>query len=212
MRLTLALLVFPALLAPAGWGQTAAAPPSALPTASSLLAPAIQDLKGSLTSIRVDKWKGSGSRREESDSNIGSIRRDLDATLPGLLAKADAAPADVSENLPVYRNIDALYDVLLRVVETADLFAPKADAETLHSALSSLENARKSLGDALETAAVTQQQQVTTLRAQVEAQQQQAASSKAAPATVVNDSAAPAPTPAHKRRKAKPATQPPTSQ
>ncbi len=204
MRTWLAFALFPALLSPAIYGQA----PSARPTASSLLSPALEDLKGSLSAVRVDRWKSSGSRREEASSNIGSIQRDLDGTLPGLLATADAAPGSVAGNLPVFRNVDALYDVLLRVVQTADLFAPKADADTLHSALNSLENARRSLGDALQSAAAAQEQQTASLRAQLQAQAQQTPAKPASPA-VVDDGATPAPV--HKHRATKKPAKPPVT-
>ena len=194
MRLPL-LLFFAALLPPASLSQTAGTPP----TASSLLSPALDGLKGSLAAVRLEKWKAPGPVREETNSNIGSIRRDLDGTLPGLLATADAAPGSVSKNLPVFRNVDALYDVLLRVVETADLSAPEADTDALHAALSSLENARRSLGDAIEAAAVSQEEQVSSLRARIETQQ--TAAPKPASATVVDDGDKPAPV--HKRRTTK---------
>ncbi len=193
MRLTPFLLLFPALLAPALPSRAQTAP---LPTASSLLTPALDKLRTSLGSIRIEKWKAPGPVREEANSNIGSIRRDLDGALPPLLTAADAAPGVVSRNLPVFRNVDALYDVLLRVVETADLSAPEADTEALHGALSSLEDARRSLGDALQASAVSAEQQGARLQEQLRAQQ---AAPKPALSTVVDDGK-PGATPARKRK------------
>ncbi len=196
------LILFPALLIPTAPVLAQAAPP---PTASSLLSPALNGLRGSLAAVRVEKWKAPGAVREEANSNIASIQHDLDGTLPGLLATADAAPSAVSKNLPVFRNVDALYDVLLRVVETADLAAPEPDTDALHAALSSLENARRTLGDAMETAAVNREQQVGALQAQVAT-----SASKPSAATVVDDGAKPAPVHKHKpaKRPAKPAQTP----
>ena len=194
MRIRPALLLFPALLAPAaGQGETA---PSA--TATGILSPALDKLRTTLGNLRLEKWKAPGPVREEARTNIGSIGRDLDGTLPGLLTTADAAPGAVSQNLPVFRNVDALYDVLLRVVETADLAAPTADTEALHGALTSLEDARRSLGDALEAAAVSTEAQNKSLNAQAEAQ---AAAAKTAPANVVdNTDAKPAAAPRRKKK------------
>ncbi len=170
-------------------------------TASSIVSPSLDGLRQSLRGLRLDKWKAPGPVREETNGNIGSITRDLDGTLPGLLSTADAAPGVVSKNLPVFRNIDALYDVLLRVVETADLAAPENETETLHNALASLEDARRSLGDALQSAALTNEQQLTALRQQARAQPAPAAQGT----TVVDDGAVKPATAKHKKAVAKPA-------
>ncbi len=210
MRRFSALLFFPILLAPAlpALAQ-GAAPVAATATASGILSPALTSLRQSLAGLRLDKWKAPGPVREETSGNIGSITRDLDGTLPGLLATADAAPLAVSQTLPVFRNVDALYDVLLRVVETADLSAPDSDTDALHRALTQLEDARRSLGDAMESAAVSQENQLASFRAQSHPQQ------LAAPGTpstnVVDDGARATPSAAHKRKPAvKPAPTPPS--
>lgn len=155
MRRICCLFILAHLAAPS-WGQTL---PTPAPTASSILAPVISQLRNSLDNVRLEKWKAPGPVREDASSNIGSIRRDLDATLPALMTTADAAPGSVAKVFPVYRNVDALYDVLLRVAETADLAAPNKEADGLQNALSALEDARRSLGDAIENAAAGQEQQ-----------------------------------------------------
>ncbi len=184
------LLLFPALLLSAQATQ---------PTASSTLSPALDQLRAALGSVRVDKWKAPGAVRADASNNIGSIQRDLDGTLPGLLATADAAPGLVSKNLPVFRNLDALYDVLLRVVESADLAAPDDQAQSLNRALGALEDARRVLGDNLEAAAVSTEGQLGGLR------EQPGSGAGAAPASpsVVNDGAKPAGAAARKRKPAK---------
>ncbi len=193
-----ALLFFPALLASAQATQ---------PSASSTVSPALDQLRAALGSVKVEKWKAPGPVRQDASANIGSIRRDLDGTLPALLATADAAPGVVSKNLPVFRNLDALYDVLLRVVESADLAAPDDQTRSLNRALGSLEDARRALGDSLEAAAEKTEGQLSGLGAQLR--------SPAAPVrpSVVNDGVsaggkAGAQAAAHKRKPAKPAAQP----
>jgi len=163
LLLAVSLLLAPGLQAQdssAAQPQPESAPVPAPATASSLLQPSLDQLRQSLSGLRLDKWKAPGPLREETNGNIGSITRDLDGTLPGLLMTADAAPRVVSKNLPVFRNVDALYDVLLRIVQTADLAAPDGEKQTLHAALSSLDSARRTLGDAIETAAVDSEQQL----------------------------------------------------
>ncbi len=195
-RSSYALILLPTLLLPV----TAAAAQAAIPasaTASSFVSPSLDQLRQALSSVRLDKWKAPGPVRQEASSNMGSITRDLDGTLPGLLATADAAPGVISKNLPVFRNLDALYDVLLRVVETADLSAPENDTQTLSSALLSLENSRRALGDAMEEAAVTQEAQLAAREAHAQA----SAPAASAASTVVDDGARGG-TATHKRKPA----------
>ncbi len=196
------LLAISLLLAPGLHAQDSSASQPAPATASSLLQPSLDQLRQSLSGVRLDKWKAPGPVREETNGNIGSIARDLDGTLPGLLMTADAAPGTVSKNLPVFRNVDALYDVLLRIVETADLAAPDPETQTLHAALTSLDSARRSLGDAIEAAAVDNEQQLGQAR-------QRAATQAAAPTTtnVVTDTGKSVPVHRKKPVPAKPAPQ-----
>ena len=78
------------------------------------------------------------------------MQRDLTATLPSLLSQADApagnAPPALSPSFAVFRNLDALYDVLLRVTETAALVGPASDASSLEDARAGLEDGRGKLG------------------------------------------------------------------
>jgi hypothetical protein len=138
-------------------------------TASAILNPSLSDLQRALDGIRVDKWKTSNSVRDETDANIASIRRDVEATLPPLLATADAAPDSVPQILPAFRNIEALYDVLLRISSAARLAAPAPQAAALDQAITSLDNSRRALGDQLQTAAIAQERKVRDLQASLRA-------------------------------------------
>ncbi len=116
---------------------------------------------------------------------MDAIQRDLNGTLAGLLQQADAAPGSVPAGFLVYRNVDALYDTLLRVVETAELAAPTNEATSLESALDSLENARAQVGDVILSGAQAQQNQLIGLQRAIRA----AAAAQRSPVrtTVVND-------------------------
>ena len=148
--------------------------------------------------------------RGATQQNVDSIQRDLNNTLPGLLATADATPGSVSAVFPVYRNIDALYDVLLRVSwQTAMLAAPDNEASSINDALGKLESARSELGNSILNTAKNNEAEEVRLRASI---QQAAAVQAATPpkTTIVNDGpASPAPT---TKRKKKPPTTPSASQ
>jgi hypothetical protein len=151
---------------PAAPSQT---PPQTQKTPSAIMQPAIEILRQTIWGVRPEKWKASDEIRQETSSNIDSIHRDLTSTLPSLLTAADQTPDSVSGILPAYRNIEALYDVLLRVVQVANLSAPNQQSAALDHARASLDDARRSLGDHLNSAALAQDQQVHRLQAALRA-------------------------------------------
>ncbi len=136
---------------------------------SAILQPALDGLQRTLGLLRTDKWKASGEVRKEAEANIGSIRRDLESTLPPLLATADGGPDSVARMLPVFRNVEALYDVLLRVAAAGDLAAPGQQSAAIEEARARLEEGRRALGDRLQAVAVAEEQQVRDLQAAVHA-------------------------------------------
>ena len=71
------------------------APPAPAVLPSVTMQPSLDVLKTALSIVRVDRWKASGAIRNEAESNVASIQRDLDATLPGLIAAADASPSRI---------------------------------------------------------------------------------------------------------------------
>jgi hypothetical protein len=95
---------------------------------------------------------------------VSSIRRDLDGTLANLMQQADAAPGSVPAAFAVYRNVDALYDTLLRVVLTANLSASDTETNALQAALSTLESARSQIGESILNASQTQQSELIRVR------------------------------------------------
>ena len=92
------------------------------------------------------------------------MQRDVSDTLPSLINTALADPAKISPAFSVYRNVDALYDVLLRVSETAQL-AGSNDARMLEEQRAALEDARTQLGAALVQSTQAQDAEVVHLRA-----------------------------------------------
>ena len=157
-------------------GQAPAAPsmpssPGAQPAVavSAQLQPALSAVHHAVDSVRVDKWKRGGIR-DEAAQNISEIQRDIDVSLPPLLRDADSAPAALSKLLPVSRNISALYDVLLRVVEASRVIGPDDQVATLQQALVTLGNARLSFGDRMLNTALASEKQIADLHATVQTQ------------------------------------------
>jgi hypothetical protein len=131
--------------------------------------PALDTLRQTLGVLRPDKWKTSDAARREASANVSSIERDLESTLPSLLATADGAPNSVVQIMPAYRNVQALYDVLLRIIGTGNLAAPGQQVAALEQARASLENAQRALGDRLKLAGLAQEQQIRSLQAALRA-------------------------------------------
>lgn len=169
-ELTVATFLLPCVLCagqpPANPGQPSPpAPAAAAPAASvyQILQPAVESLQGALNGVHTDKWKRGGIR-DEANQNISQIMRDVQENLPPLVRDADAAPGSVSKMLPVSRNIGALYDVMLRVVEASRVVAPDDQVTQLQQALVTLGNARLTLIDREQASADALEKQMIDLR------------------------------------------------
>ena len=186
-------------------GQTAPAAPAAPLPPSGVLQPSLDSVKQTLDAVKVDKWKR-GSVRDEAGANINSILHDMEANLPPLLTAADAAPGQISKTLPLSRHVDALYDVLLRVVEAARVSAPADQVAALEQTLLGLSKARLALSDSMQETAAAQEKQISDLRSSLQAQI--AANSAAKPAAPPPNCAAPTPARKPRKKRAAPATAP----
>ncbi len=189
-------------LAPRALAQAPAAPPPAAPAfAVGSLRPALANVQAAVGSLSIGHWKASSEVRTNALQDVVSMQRDLTATLPGLLTQAEAAgasgPAALSPAFAVFRNLDALYDVLLRVTETAALTGPASDASSLEDARAGLEDGRAKLGAWLLQAIGAQDAQVARAAAPVP----HPAAAPAAPTKIVVDDGPETPKP----RKKKPA-------
>jgi hypothetical protein len=214
MRVSLFAILLWGVCAPAVSGaQTAAPAPApaqaqlvapAGPAPTALMQPSLDTLRDAINGMHADKWKIPSVLRDETEANLGSIHRDLDGTLPVLLADADKG-GTVSAMLPAYRNIEALYDVVLRVDAAARVGAPAQQGAILDQALSKLDEGRRSFGDRVLAGVQAQEKQVTDLQASLKAVP------APAPAPVCpTPPPAPAKKPAAKKPAPKPAAKPTT--
>ncbi|MEA2259611.1 MAG: hypothetical protein QOJ51_2436 [Acidobacteriaceae bacterium] len=184
-------------------GQAApAAPPAGTGFPTATLRPALATVQNTIANLNVGHWKVPAEMRAAVQQDIGSMQRDLNATLPGLVAQAEANPAALSPAFAVFRNLDALYDVLLRVTEMAALSGAGSDAGSLEDARAGLENGRGKLGTWLLQSISAQDAQVVHLQTALAARP--AAAPAAAPNKIVIDDGPQNPKP----RKKKPAPAP----
>ena len=189
--LPVALIALGLLMAASASAQPAAVPAPANSAVSNTMRPALSQVAQTLSSLNIRKWKAPNPVREEATSNVAAIQRDINGTLATLLQQADAAPTSVPAAFAVYRNVDALYDTLLRVVETAELAAPDNESNQLEATLKTLENARATLGDAILSGTQSEQAEIVRLRNSLAAATA-AAEQRPTHTTVVEDGPAPA--------------------
>jgi hypothetical protein len=162
------------------------------------LRPALANVQAAIGNVNVSRWKASAATRTAVQQDIGSMQRDLNATLPGLVTSAEASgPGVLAPSFAVFRNLDALYDVLLRVSETAALAGSEADAGSLEDARAGLEDGRGKLGAWLLQSIGAQDAQVARLQAPAA----QPATPAPAPSKIVVDDGPAAPKP-HKKKPA----------
>jgi hypothetical protein len=138
------------------------------PAISESLRPALEQAGHAVGQIQIDHWKVSKGWKQQLQNDADSISGDLSHQLPGLLQQAEATPT-LDAQLRLMQNVDALYDVLVRLTLAADLTEKKSDAALLDNALQQLEAARKAATTQLVAAAAEQDRQLTELRVRVEA-------------------------------------------
>jgi hypothetical protein len=216
MRFTLRLLCILSILMPALRAQTVAADNKTAVGSTSMtsilpdldrLQQAASQTNIDLGHLRIEKWKADSGSKQQSQANADSIQRNLTAALPGLISDVRSAPQDIGAEFRLYRNLDALYDVLASLTEATGAFGSRSDYDLLAQQLGVFDSVRHNLGNSLESLASSSQSELVQLRAQVRTMQQ-AAAPVPPPKKVVVDDNEPAKKTAHKK---KPAAKPATS-
>jgi hypothetical protein len=106
-----------------------------------------------LAKLRVEKWKADNNAKQQLQSNADLLARNLQGTLPGLIATVRGTPDNLTANFKLYRNVDALYDVLSSLADSAGHYAPSGDYQTLAADSSNLGTIRHALADRVEALA-----------------------------------------------------------
>ena len=87
-------------------------------------------LNADVGKLRVEKWKIDSATKHQASENIGSIQRNITGALPGLIAAVRVAPQSLAANFKLYRNLNALYDVVASISESAGAFGETACRRT----------------------------------------------------------------------------------
>jgi hypothetical protein len=164
----------------------------------SQLETASKNTQSDLQKLRIERWKADGSYKKQSLANVDSIQRNLQGALPEMIAQLRSAPEDLPATFKVYRNLDALYDVLGNVIESTGAFGSKDDFQALSNDLTALEGVRKSIAERLENLASSKEAEINRLRNDLRAAQAQVPTTP--PKRTVVDDTEPPKKPAAKKK------------
>ncbi len=138
-----------------------------------------------LAKLRIERWKADGGSKKQTLANVDSIQRNLQGALPEIVTQLRAQPEDLPTTFKLYRNLDALYDVLGNVVEVTEAFGSKDDFQSLANDLSTFEGSRKQLAQRIESLSLAKEAEIVQLRADLKTAQ--AAIPAAPPKKIVVD-------------------------
>jgi hypothetical protein len=159
-----------------------------------------KDTQADLVKLRIEHWKADSGYKKQALGNVDSIQRNLQGALPEMLAQLRSAPENLPATFKLYRNLDALYDVLGSVVEGAGAFGSKDDLQSLQNDLSSFEGTRKQLAERIENLSSAKEAEIVRLRTDLKTAQ--AAIPAEPPKKIVVDDTEPPKKPAVKKKPA----------
>lgn len=161
-----------------------------------------KDTQVDLAKLRIDRWHTDNSAKRQTLTNVDSIQRNLRSALPDIMGQLRSAPEDVPASFRLYRNLDALYDVLGSVVESVGAFGPKDDFQALANDLNSFEGTRKQLAERIDNLSAAKEAEIARLRTDLKTAQAVVASPPTPPKKIVIDDTQPPPKkPAAKKKK-----------
>jgi hypothetical protein len=179
--------------------------PTSSPDLGMLLSKIDQETQGLNTDIgklRIEKWKADSASKYQATENAASIQRSITSALPGLVAAVRSAPQSLASNFKLYRTINALYDVLASLGESAGAFGKREEYETVAPHIAALDDSRRAYGDFLQQMAATADNRIALAQQQAQA----AAAVQQPPKKIIVDDTEPSPAPARKKSKKKAAS------
>ena len=160
-----------------------------------------QGLNADLSKLRIEKWKADSSAKQQALENATSIQRNITAALPELVGAVRSAPQSLAANFKLYRNVNALYDVVANLAESTGAFGRREEYAGISPHVAALDDLRRSYADSLQQMAANADNTI------IAAQRAQAAAAAQAPPPkkVIVDDNEPT-TMAQKKKKTKKAT------
>lgn len=210
MKLLVRLLLI-AVIAPLSQAQTSVspAPENPVPAAQGprdpgrLLSRIQQEtlgLSADLGKLRIDKWKTDSSNKSQATDNVESIQRNITNALPGLISAVRSAPESLGANFKLYRNINALYDVLANLAESTGAFGKREEYEVIAPHVAAIDDDRRSYGDLLAQMTASADSRITAYQ-QAAAQAAAAAAAQPPKKIIVDDTGPTSPSKKKSRKK-----------
>jgi hypothetical protein len=119
-----------------------------------------------IAKLRIEKWKADSGDKQQAQANADSVQRNLTSALPGMTAAVRNAPQDFAATFKLYRNLNALYDVMKTLTEASAAFGSKQDYQTLAPYADAIEGYRRNLADYMEALAASKDAELARLRSQ----------------------------------------------
>jgi len=138
-----------------------------------------------LGKLSIRKWKTASNYKEQAQHDVNSVQANVTGTLPGLIAQVRAAPDNTATLFKLYRNVDALLDVVRGLGESAGAFGPKSEYEDLQNDIQNLSSVRGNLASQIEAVASAKETEFRQMRAQLA--QAQANTNTAVPKKIIID-------------------------
>src|SRR5579872_410473 len=157
-----------------------------------------QATQADLAKLRIEKWKTDSNTKRGTQADVESIQRNLQMALPEIIGQLRASPENIVTTFKLYHNLDALYDVLGPVVESAGAFGPRDEFQSMQNDFTALERSRRDLAERMESLASAKEGELTQLRGQVR-ELQAAAVPPTPPKKVVVDDTQPEKKPVKKK-------------
>ncbi len=159
-----------------------------------------QNTQNDLSRLRIEHWKTDSNTKKQTENDTDSVVRNLKDALPTMVTQLQNAPENLALTFKLYRNLDALYDVLGSVAESAGAFGSKDEFQPLGNDLNGVDSSRHALAERMDRLAIAKDNEIGELRVAL-----QNARAEIPPKKTVVDDAERAKKPVtHKRTTAKP--------
>jgi chromosome segregation ATPase len=129
---------------------------------------ASQSAQDDLSHLRIDKWKTDSGTKRQTENDTQSVLRNLQNALPSIVGELKNAPESLPSTFKLYRNLDALYDVMNSLVESAGAFGGKEEFQSLNKDLGSIEEVRRAFAQRMDKLASAKENEIGQLRVELQ--------------------------------------------
>jgi hypothetical protein len=150
---------------------------------------ASQSAQDDLSHLRIEKWKTDSGTKRQTENDAQSVLRNLQNALPSIVGELKNAPESLPSTFKLYRNLDALYDVMNSLVESAGAFGGKEEFQSLNKDLGAIEEVRRAFAQRMDKLASAKETEIGQLRVEL----QNARAAIPPKKTVVDDTEPPPP-------------------